>query len=275
MTRHDYVLIDRMALLKIDYYSEILGMVRTVNVIYPEAIKNPDQDVPTTDIPVLYLLHGMSGNQDSWLTRSGIERLVRNTNLAVVMPATDLAWYTNTTYGARYYDAIVTELPQVLHNFLPNLSTKREKNFIAGLSMGGYGAFKIALASNRFAYAASLSGALSFEKVARADMGESTYWEGVFGDFDQFDESANSVQKLARDFTTTFGQDKPKLYAWCGHQDFLFEANNIAVADLKDKGFDITYETSDGTHEWYYWTKMIDRVLAFLPIKYNQEERLS
>lgn len=53
-----------MALLKIDYYSEILGMVRTVNVLYPESRKNPDKDVPTTDIPVLYLLHGMSGNQD-------------------------------------------------------------------------------------------------------------------------------------------------------------------------------------------------------------------
>ena len=106
-----------MALLKIDYYSEILGMVRTVNVLYPEPRKNPDKDVPTTDIPVLYLLHGMSGNQDSWLNRSGIERIVRSTNLAVVMPSTDLAWYTNTTYGARYYDAIVTELPQVLQNF--------------------------------------------------------------------------------------------------------------------------------------------------------------
>ena len=81
-----------MALLKIDYYSEILGMVRTVNVLYPEPRKNPDKDVPTTDIPVLYLLHGMSGNQDSWLNRSGIERIVRSTNLAVVMPSTDLAW---------------------------------------------------------------------------------------------------------------------------------------------------------------------------------------
>ncbi|XOQ36482.1 MAG: Tributyrin esterase [Lactococcus sp.] len=264
-----------MALLKIDYYSEILGMVRTVNVLYPDTRKNPDKDVPTTDIPVLYLLHGMSGNQDSWLNRSGIERLVRSTNLAVVMPATDLAWYTNTTYGARYYDAIVEELPQVLQNFLPNLSNKREKNFIAGLSMGGYGAFKIALASNKFSYAASLSGAISFEGVAKEEIGNLDYWQGVFGDLDKFDESVNSVQKLASDFTNKFGADKPKLYAWCGHQDFLYLANNFAIQDLKDKDFDVIYETADGTHEWYYWTKMMDRVLEFLPIKYNQEERLS
>ena len=126
-----------MAILKINYFSEVLGMVRDVSVIYPEAVKNPDKDVEMTDIPVLYLLHGMSGNQDTWLNRSGIDRLIRQTNLAIVMPSTDLAWYTNTTYGARYYDAIVDELPKVLQNFLPNLSTKREKNFIAGLSMGG------------------------------------------------------------------------------------------------------------------------------------------
>ena len=158
-------------------------MVRDVSVIYPEAVKNPDKDVEMTDIPVLYLLHGMSGNQDTWLNRSGIDRLIRNTNLAIVMPSTDLAWYTNTTYGARYYDAIVDELPKVLQNFLPNLSTKREKNFIAGLSMGGYGAFKIALASNRFSYAASLSGALSFETMPQDSLGDLSYWERIFVPF--------------------------------------------------------------------------------------------
>lgn len=83
---------------------------------------------------------------DVWQSRFlvkpfGIERLVRNTNLAVVMPSTDLAWYTNTTYGARYYDAIV-DGARILPSFPTNLSTKREKNFIAGLSMGGYGALK-------------------------------------------------------------------------------------------------------------------------------------
>lgn len=264
-----------MAILKINYFSEILGIVRDVNVIYPEAVKNPDQDVPLTDIPVLYLLHGMSGNQDTWLNRSGIDRLIRNTNLAIVMPSTDLAWYSNTTYGARYFDAIVEELPNVIHNFLPNLSMKREKNFIAGLSMGGYGAFKIALASNKFSYAASLSGALSFKNMAPESLGDLAYWQGVFGDIANFENSENSIQKLASDFDEKFGESKPQLYAWCGHQDFLYEANNVAVADLKDKGFDITYETSDGKHEWYYWVKMMDQVLDFLPIKYNKEERLS
>lgn len=66
------------------------------------------------------------------------------------MVNTDKGWYTNTTYGMNYFDAIAVELPQILKRFFPNMSDKREKNFIAGLSMGGYGTFKIAMMTNRF-----------------------------------------------------------------------------------------------------------------------------
>ena len=66
-------------------------------------------------------------------------------------------------------------------------SDKREKNFIAGLSMGGYGSFKLALKSNRFSYAASLSGALSFldARPDNAEMATPAYWRGVFGSVDR------------------------------------------------------------------------------------------
>ena len=149
-----------MAVMKIEYYSEALEMEWGVNILYPDAarVDKPDDK----DIPVLYLLHGMNGNHNSWLKRSNIERLVRSTNLIVVMPNTSNGWYTDIQYGFNYYEAIAEELPRVLKRFFPNMSDKREKNFIAGLSMGGYGAFKLALKSNRFSYAASLSGALSF-----------------------------------------------------------------------------------------------------------------
>lgn len=257
-----------MALIKIEYYSEVLGMNRPINVIYPEASKIENYEA--TDIPVLYLLHGMSGNENHWLNRSGIDRLVRHTNIAVVMPSTDLGFYTNTTYGMNYFDATALELPQVIHNFFPNLSTKREKNFIAGLSMGGYGAFKLALATNQFSYAASLSGALAFKDVNLEDLGPINYWEGIFGTIENFEQSENNILTLAQANQAL----KPKLYAWCGKQDFLFESNNYAVESLKEAGYDITYETSDGIHDWYYWTIMIDRVLEWLPIDYKREERL-
>ena len=150
-----------MAFFKIEYNSKVLGMERQVNVIYPDASELTAAEVDDNDIPVLYLLHGMGGNENSWQKRTNIERLLRHTNLIVVMPSTDLGWYTNTASGLPYYDAIAIELPRVLKRFFPNMTNKREKTFIAGLSMGGYGAYKIALSTDKFSHAASFSGALA------------------------------------------------------------------------------------------------------------------
>ncbi|HGH7815262.1 TPA: esterase family protein, partial [Streptococcus agalactiae] len=95
-----------MAFFNIEYHSKVLGTERQVNVIYPDAFEMSDDKIDDCDIPVLYLLHGMGGNENSWQKRTNIERLLRHTNLIVVMPSTDLAWYTNTKYGLDYFDAI-------------------------------------------------------------------------------------------------------------------------------------------------------------------------
>ena len=89
-----------MAVMKIEYYSEVLGMEWGVNVLYPDASRVTEPN--SKDIPVLYLLHGMSGNHNSWLKRTNVERLLRGTNLIVVMPNTNPGWYTATQYGSNY-----------------------------------------------------------------------------------------------------------------------------------------------------------------------------
>jgi len=243
-----------MAVMKIEYYSEVLDMEWGVNVLYPDASRVEEPD--STDIPVLYLLHGMSGNHNSWLKRTNVERLLRGTNLIVVMPNTSNGWYTDTQYGYNYYTALAEELPKVLKRFFPNMSSKREKTFIAGLSMGGYGSFKLALSTNRFSHAASFSGALSFEEFSP----ESQDWVN----------SPYSLETLAKK-----SDKKTKLWVWCGEQDYLYSANNLAVKNLKKLGFDVTYNHSAGTHEWYYWEKQLERFLATLPIDFVLEERLS
>ena len=97
-----------------------------VTVLYPDASRVTEPDC--TDIPVLYLLHGMSGNQNSWLKRTNVERLLRGTNLIVIMPNTNNGWYTDTQYGYNYYTALAEELPQVMKRFFPNMTSKREKD---------------------------------------------------------------------------------------------------------------------------------------------------
>lgn len=118
-----------MAHLTVNYYSQVLGMDRTMNVILPElSDHNPTWTAETLqDIPVLYLLHGMSGDQSTWQRRTDIERLVRQTPVAIIMPSTDLAWYTNTQYGLNYFDAIAKELPEKVAIFFHNFQLKDQK----------------------------------------------------------------------------------------------------------------------------------------------------
>lgn len=258
-----------MAVMQIEYFSEILDMSRPVTVLYPDRnrVDQPDD----TDIPVLYLLHGMGGNHQSWLYRSRLERLVRFTNLIVVLVDTDKGWYTNTGYGMNYYDALAEELPQILHRFFPNMSQKRDKTFIAGLSMGGYGAFKLALLTNRFSHAASFSGALYLDlnNPASRELGSPAYWQGVFGDMDQ-EDNPNLLLNCVKQ-----SDKKTRFYAWCGQEDFLFDGHQKAVADLQTAGLCLEASHGPGKHEWYYWDQQLEYLLQWLPIDFTLEERLS
>jgi S-formylglutathione hydrolase FrmB len=59
----------------------------------------------------------------------------------------------------------------------------------------------------------------------------------------------------------------PKLYQWCGTEDFLYKAN-LAFRDCAQKlGYDLTYEEGPGDHQWKYWDEKIQRVLEWLPLK--------
>lgn len=258
-----------MAVLQIEYRSDVLDMDRNMNVILPDRSRLAENET-MQDIPVLYLLHGMSGNHNSWLKRTGIERIMRYTNLAVIMPSTDMGWYTNTQYGMAYFDALAKELPSKIHEFFPQISTSREKNFIAGNSMGGYGAFKLALSTENFSYAASLSGALSFDDIAQRDIADETYWKGIFGTAILEETDQNHLFAIAE--TRRQKQDPlPKLYAWCGRQDFLYHANVHAAHVLKNMGYDISFITEDGVHAWYCWDEQIKTLLRWLPIDYVEE----
>ena len=95
-----------------------------------------------------------------------IERYADALQLAVVMPAVNRSFYSDTAYGAKYWAFVSDELPRVMQGLFP-LSNKRTDTFVAGLSMRGYGAFKLALSlPDRYAAAASLSGVLDLASVA-------------------------------------------------------------------------------------------------------------
>src|SRR5213080_4930690 len=119
--------------------------------------------------PVLYLLHGLSDDDTIWLRRTSIERYVAPLGLAVVMPQVHRSFYTDQASGGNYWTFLSEELPELVGTLF-RVSQRREDTFVAGLSMGGYGAVKWALRQpDRFAAAASLSGGLDVAALSQVD----------------------------------------------------------------------------------------------------------
>ncbi|OXM83952.1 alpha/beta hydrolase [Paenibacillus rigui] len=262
-----------MAFIDCHFFSETLGVSASMYVILPQATSGQigmESRMVGLKHPTLYLLHGLSDDHTIWMRRTSIERYAAQYGLAVVMPAVNRSFYTDMVQGYKYWTFISEELPAVARSFFP-LSAEREDNFAAGLSMGGYGALKLALTyPDRFAAGASLSGVTDVaEMVTKRDPDEFTR---VFGDLTQLAGSRNDLFRLAGDVAAE-ASDMPKLYQCCGTEDFLYEGNVRFRDHCRRLQLELTYEEEPGTHEWGYWDRKIQSVLAWLPIR--QHESLS
>ena len=256
-----------MILTEVSFFSDTLTLGSTMNVLMPQRPLAEMRKKPPKKFRTLYLLHGHSDDHTAWQRWTSIERYVEGLNLAVVMPAVHLSFYNDMAYGGKYWQFISEEVPMVAREIFP-LSAERKDNFVAGLSMGGYGAFKLALTHpERYAAAASLSGAVDINEVVkvRSDpMNEIWLQEmrTVFGDLGKVPGSKNDLFALARKVAK--GSMKPRLYQCCGTEDFLY-ADNIHFRDVVRKlSLDLTYEEGPGEHDWAYWDKMIQNVLAWM-----------
>ncbi len=260
-----------MAFIQCDFYAETLGLSTSMNVILPQATRGQIGMKGTAGEgrhPVLWLLHGRSDDHTIWGRRTSIERYVAELGLAVVMPSAGLSFYCDMAGGSRYGEFFEEELPALARSFFP-LSDKREDNFVAGLSMGGYGAMRLALTHpERYAAGASLSGVLDI-----AQMCESTepfrrqMMRDVFGDdLARVRGSKLDLFHLLQSQQAS-GTSLPALYACCGADDFLIEHNRAFARHAESLQVPLRYTENEGTHEWGYWDRMIQDVLAWLPVR--------
>jgi len=261
-----------MALIHLSLYSDTLMMDSSVTVIFPQNCQRiVEKRKPLFKGPykVLYLLHGLKQNETSWTRMSSLERYVSQLPLVVVMPSVHRSFYTDQARGFPYFTHVADELPALMKDMF-NISVKREDTFVAGLSMGGYGAFKLALSRpQQYGYAASLSGALDLVglRSQQEDHANDAEMENTFGDLDGVEGSENDLFALAREI----GGTKPELFMSCGTEDFLYEGN-IKFRDAFKETLGITYHEERGAHTWSYWDRNIQRVLSWLPILPKQGE---
>ena len=251
-----------MALFHANFCSQVLGMQSNADVILPDSIR------PGQRVAVLYLLHGLSDDHTMWQRRTSIERYAAAYPLCVVMPNAHRSWYTDAVHGGRYFTYFAEELPTLMKAFFP-ISGRREDTFVAGLSMGGYGAFKLALnCPDRYAAAASMSGALDI--VRRADNNDwADLFADVFGSKDLARQPPHNLLALVERFGVSDAARStcPKLFQACGTEDFLYNDNQTFRACAEAAKLPLTYMEQPGGHEWPYWDARIRDILAWLPIE--------
>jgi len=259
-----------MALITCDFFSESLGLSCSMKVILPQPTVSQigmRGVVKAKKHPVLWLLHGLSDDHTIWGRRTSIERYVAETGIAVVMPNAGKSFYKNMATGPAYGTFLKEELPKIAQSFFP-LSPDRRDNFVAGLSMGGYGAFLLALSQpERFAAAASLSGVLDIANLTREVKETDTILRDAFGAPSGISGSDYDLLHLATKATSSRGPI-PQLYACCGSEDFLLAGNHRFVAHAGKIGLPITYEEHEGaSHEWAYWDRQIEKFLCWLLVR--------
>lgn len=248
-----------MALIRLDHVPETVKVNLPLNIILPDPGRMGDQ--PVRQRKLLYLLHGLSDDASAWQRFSMIEAIAARYGLVVVMPSVGRSFYADQPNGQRYFTYLVEELPAYLDAVF-GLHPAREDTFIAGVSMGGYGAFKAAfLRPEMYAAAASFSGFLSLEflKLYPDDprVQEFSY---IFGDPFAISGSEHDPAawlKRAADNAV----DLPELYMACGFDDDLYPLNALFYNACRSLSIPVHYHEEKARHNWFFWDAQIRRFL--------------
>jgi putative tributyrin esterase len=216
--------------------------------------------------PVLVLLHGLTGDYRDWSTRSNVAEYSRHLPIVIVMPDGENSWYTNSagTAADRFEDYILLDLLADVEQKYDVIRSSYGRA-IAGLSMGGFGALKLALKRpRRFVVAASFSGALPAARDATfgSSLGkEYERLQQIFGPEGSETRRANDVYALAAAIPRA---QAPYLYLDCGIEDGLLDSNRELAATLKKAGLTYEYHEYPGAHTWDYWDARIKEILPLI-----------
>ena len=246
-----------------NFYSYVLNRAVDITVVLP-SVTCPESlgmgDAPPTHVlpakfPVLYLLHGFGNNHAQWTGYTNIEMYAEERRIAVVNLSAENKAYAKVG-GDDFMRFVSEELPEFILNYFP-ISNQPEDTYIAGLSMGGYGAFLHGLTHPEKYHAIGAFSAATFidpKSFAQDPMGQKTAPDP------QYDLTA--LAKKIKEEGKTF----PKIYAACGDKDFLYEADKAFVSLLRELGADVTWDEISGFgHEWRFWDTEVERFLDWLP----------
>ena len=265
-----------MALIHLNYKSKYLDGNTDVNVLLPDP---PFGGVPAdfyssgVKYPVLWLLHGTSGDYSVWLRRSNIEEYAQKKKIMVVMPSvqnTNYADWPTFANGYGAYSVLTEELMPLIYGWFP-ASPQQKDNFIAGNSMGGRGACTYAFNHpNRFAGAYIMSASPQDMRTHLEDRFFAKRNQNMVANAGGMEAFLASPQNLW-DLTRELAEKKvalPKLYFACGIQDALaYEDFKIFRAYAEELELSAQFWEEPGYgHEWPFWNRCLqDAMDKFFP----------
>lgn len=224
--------------------------------------------------PVVYLLHGLYGDETSWTVKGNAEAtldaLIASGELVesiVVMP--NDGGYGHGTFYVNWYDGTGRFEDYIVQDLIPSIDREfrtiadRSKRAVCGLSMGGYGAFALALRNPElFVAAASISGALMSTSLMTPQDMRSDTTPRIIGPLHGPYAKELDLHVLAAKRAKE--EVRPELHFNCGQSDFLFPANQAFKTLLDQLGYPHEYFEFEGNHEWSYFGGHLPDALRFI-----------
>lgn len=220
----------------------------------------PDNYSTNTAFPVVYLLHGYSGNYSDWITQyPAIKNLADLYDVMIVCADGNFgSWYLDSPVNSswRYETYVSSELG---HYIDEHYSTERNRKgrAITGLSMGGFGAFYLAFRhQDVFGVAGSMSGGVDIRPFPlNWDLGKR------LGDYKGHQENweKNTVINLVYLLTP----NSLAITFDCGTGDFFYGVNKALHEKLLERNIPHDFTVRPGGHTWEYWINSIQYQMLF------------
>lgn len=267
--------IDVMQIVEDFFRSGILSKRIGYQILFP---RHAQYSSVEQNLPVLYLLHGLFGEARNWTELTDISSLIENLSFAIVAFDAGNSWYSDGIEGngAKYESFFKSEfIPRIENDF--KIGCRKKSRSIAGLSMGGYGALKIALKyPSLFAWSGSMSGA--FDAPRQTDQRPGPDWDilgdsikSVFGKAQNSNVRVeNDLFQLISELTENEIKNLPDIYFDCGSDDSFIRINRELFEIFKEKNVKCVFHEKPGGHDWNYWNWRLKEILLLVEKKFNK-----
>lgn len=251
-----------MASCELTFRSSELSMDVKVTVIIPENRRKYEL-IEGKKYKALYILHGHSEDNSSWMNSSNLYVNVRDLDCYVFMVSAYNSAYINTSYDFKMHDYLVNELPIRMANIFP-ISLKREDNYLMGESMGGYGCWYTGFTNPE-----------KYSKIVPLSLGpgDPEHPFRLMGKVcsDPDSEEYNICRLLKKQYDA--GKELPEVFTMCGTEDFGYETTKLFMAYVEKEcpNLKIKAEYWSGKHDFFFWNEAIPKAIEFLGLSKNQE----